>query len=196
MIGIISADVIKSELEECRSCFETALESHFPEQIAQAASAIIESLSRGHKLLIFGNGGSASDAQHWAGELVVRFQTNRRALAAIALSADSTILTACGNDFGFAQVFARQIEALGHPGDVTIGISTSGNSANVVLAFQTARRLGLTNILLTGETKGLATDYCDILVAAPARTTARIQELHLAAYHTICGLVDTYFLSN
>src|ERR1700722_10347648 len=149
MIAIISVDIIKSTLQECRSCFETALESEFPEQIAQAASAIIESLSRGHKLLIFGNGGSASDAQHWAGGLVVRFRTHRPALPAISPSADSIILTACGNDFGFGEVFARQIEALGQSGDVAIGISTSGNSANVLRAFQAARNLGLTNILLT-----------------------------------------------
>jgi D-sedoheptulose 7-phosphate isomerase len=189
----LSLDIIQAELQQSKACLERALDSDFPQQIALAASVIVDSLTQGHKLLIFGNGGSSSDAQHWAGELVVRFQKNRRALPAIALSADSTILTACGNDFGFTEVFARQIEALGQQGDVAIGISTSGNSANVLQAFQAAHSLGLTNILLTGATDGLAVDYCDIRVTAPATTTARIQELHLLAYHTICTLVDSRF---
>jgi D-sedoheptulose 7-phosphate isomerase len=195
VMAIISLDMIRAELEESKSSFDAAIDSHFPEQLAGAASAIIGALSRGHKLLIFGNGGSASDAQHWAAELVVRFRSNRRALAAIALSSDSTILTACGNDFGFSEIFARQIEALGTRGDVAIGISTSGNSPNVVKALQSARNRGLTNILLTGSTRGAAIDYCDILVAAPSTTTARIQELHMAAYHTICAIVETHFTS-
>lgn len=186
-------DLVRAELEESRECLERALNSGFSEQIAAAASAIIESISQGHKLLIFGNGGSSSDGQHWAAELVVRFRTNRRALPAIALSADSAILTACGNDFGFSEVFARQIQAFGQPGDVAIGISTSGNSCNVVQALQTSHSIGLTNILLTGASKGLAADYSDILVTAPSTVTARIQELHLLAYHTICGLIDSHF---
>jgi D-sedoheptulose 7-phosphate isomerase len=154
---------------------------------------IIDALRQGKKLLIFGNGGSAADAQHFAGELVVRFVVNRRALPAIALGCDAVILTACANDFSYEQIFSRQIEALGNAGDIAVGISTSGKSANIVHAIRTARDLGLKTILFSGLKNGEACDLADFTLAAPGANTARVQELHLASYHAICELVDQEF---
>src|SRR5579875_2493821 len=136
---------------EIGSMFEKAARSPFPAAVAEAARLLGDAYEQGGKLLVFGNGGSASDAQHLCGELVVRFQKNRRALGAIALCCDAAVMTACSNDFAYHDVFARQVEALARPGDVALGISTSGSSPNVVKGLQMARRLGLTTILLTGQ---------------------------------------------
>ncbi len=181
-------------LREIARVFERAASSDFPEQIKGAAHLLEDTFRKGKKVLIFGNGGSAADAQHLCGELVVRFQTNRRALPAVALTADSVVLTACGNDFSYDRVFARQIEALGQPGDIAFGISTSGSSANVVQALRVARDLGLKTVLLTGNRVGAAAaEFSDLVMAAPSETTARIQECHLAAYHLICEFLDKLF---
>lgn len=171
--------------------FENAAKSAFPTAVAEAARILADAYERKGKLLVFGNGGSASDAQHLAGELVVRFQKNRRALGAIALCCDAAVMTACSNDFAYTDVFARQVEALGRPGDVALGISTSGTSPNVLKGLGMARSLGLTTMLMTGQ-KPLAnaSDY-DLVLAAPGANTARVQELHLAAYHMICELIET-----
>lgn len=171
--------------------FENAAKSAFPTAVAEAARILADAYERKGKLLVFGNGGSASDAQHLAGELVVRFQKNRRALGAIALCCDAAVMTACSNDFAYTDVFARQVEALGRPGDVALGISTSGTSPNVLKGLEMARSLGLTTMLMTGQ-KPLAnaSDY-DLVLAAPGANTARVQELHLAAYHMICELIET-----
>ncbi len=174
--------------------FQAAADSEFPSQIEDAAAVLIDAFQNGKKLLIFGNGGSASDAQHLAGELVVRFKASRRALPAIALGSDTAVLTACGNDLCFEDLFSRQIEALGNSGDVSLGITTSGNSKNVVRGLETSRRLGMVNILLTGEDGGEARALCDFAICAPADTTARIQELHIAAYHSLCEIVESSFL--
>jgi D-sedoheptulose 7-phosphate isomerase len=143
------------------------------------------------KLLLCGNGGSACDAMHIAGEFVGRFQRKRRGLPALALSADSGILTALGNDYGFERIFARQVEALAAPGDLLIALSTSGGSANILEALRTARAHGLHTVLLTGENGKDRATLVDELYAVPSTDTARIQEVHLTALHILTGLVET-----
>jgi phosphoheptose isomerase len=155
-----------------------------------AATMIVEAFDAGGKLLVLGNGGSAADAQHVAAELVGRFERARRPLAALALTADSSVVTSVANDEGFAEVFVRQVEALGRAGDVVLAISTSGRSPNVVAALKTARELGLRTIALTGGDGGDAGLLCDVHVNVPAESTARVQEVHRTLLHAICGLVE------
>ena len=142
------------------------------------------------KLLIAGNGGSAADAQHFAGELVSRFNFDRPPLSAIALTTDSSILTAIGNDYGYVDVFARQIQAHGRAGDVFIAISTSGNSPNILKAIETAKSIGLVVIGLTGRSGGKMKDMCDVCLCAPSDSTPRIQECHLFFEHTLCACIE------
>ena len=149
-----------------------------------------EALKSGNKVLFCGNGGSAADAQHLAAELIGRFQKERRSLASVALTTDTSILTAVANDYGYDEVFARQVEGLGRSGDVLIGISTSGNSANVVKAALKARDTGMHTIAFTGEGGGKLKDICDITFAVPSIVTARIQEMHIMVGHIICELVE------
>jgi D-sedoheptulose 7-phosphate isomerase len=158
--------------------------------VLKAVQAIARALAGGHKVLVFGNGGSASDAQHLAAELVGRFQRERRALAAIALTVDTSILTAVGNDYGFERVFARQVDALGEGGDVAIGISTSGRSANVLAAFASARQRGVTTIALTGGDGGPIGQAADIHVNVPDASTARVQEVHRTLLHVMCEMLE------
>lgn len=158
--------------------------------VVEAASAVVEALRAGHKVLVFGNGGSASDAQHFAAELVGRFMLERRALPAIALTTDTSILTAIANDYAFDRVFARQIEALGRDGDVAIGISTSGGSANVVSAFAAARDAGMTIVALTGRDGGAVGAAADIHVNVASSSTARVQEVHRTLLHAMCELIE------
>ncbi len=158
--------------------------------ILHAAEAIRRAHAAGGKVLTFGNGGSAADAQHMAAELVCRFARERRALAAVALSADTSVLTSVGNDLGFARIFARQIEALGSPGDVAFGISTSGASANVVGALEAARARGLRTVALTGRDGGAAGAAAEIHINVPGTLTARVQEVHRTVIHVICELVE------
>src|SRR5205809_2756851 len=160
------------------------------ESIVDAAALIARCLRSGGKLLLFGNGGSAADAQHLAAEFVGRFVVERPGLAAIALTTDSSILTAVANDYGFERVFARQIEALARPGDVAIGISTSGNSANVLAAMKQAANQNLKTIGLSGKDGGLLARASAICVTVPAANTARIQECHIAIGHSWCELVE------
>lgn len=155
-----------------------------------AADAVIGALRDGQTVLVFGNGGSASDAQHFAAELVGRFVKDRQALRAIALSANASLLTATSNDYGFERVFARQIEALGRAGDVAVGISTSGRSPNVLRALETARAQGLTTIALTGGDGGDAGRLAEIHVNVAEPVVARVQEVHATVLHLICELVD------
>ena len=144
----------------------------------------------GRRVLVFGNGGSASDAQHFAAEFVGRFQKERRAVAAIALTADTSILTAVGNDYTFDRVFARQIEALGESGDVAVGITTSGGSTNVLEAFAVAKDRGLTTVAVTGRDGGDAGRIADVHLNVPERSAARVQEVHRTLLHVICELVE------
>ncbi len=152
-----------------------------------------QSLRQGGKLLFFGNGGSASDAQHIVAELVVRYQSNRRAMAAIALSTDTSILTACANDFGFESIFERQIEALGRPGDVAVGISTSGKSPNVLRGLKQARAGGLKTVGFAGGEGGEMPALCDALITVPSAVTARIQEMHITLGHALCVALEARF---
>lgn len=166
-------------------------ESGYGAEIERAARLIADTFAAGGKLLVFGNGGSSTDAQHLAAELVGRFAGDpRRALPAIALTTNQAMLTAWSNDVSFDDVFARQIEALGRRGDVAVAISTSGNSPNVVAGARKARELGLKVVALTGPTGGHLRGLCDVLLAAPVEGTARIQEVHLVTYHAICAALD------
>lgn len=161
--------------------------------LAAIARLWADALARGGQILLFGNGGSAADAQHLAGELVSRFLVERRALAAVALTTDTSILTAIGNDYGFDRVFARQVEALGRPGDVAVDISTSGRSPNVLAGIDAARALGLATVGFTGAGgEGLA-ERVDVCFRVPSRHTPRIQECHLAAGHAVCEIVERVF---
>ena len=161
-----------------------------PQPVLDAAAAIIDAFQRGGKLLLFGNGGSASDAQHVAAEFVGRFQRERAAMAAIALTTDTSVLTGIGNDYAFDRIFARQIEALGRKGDVAFGISTSGASPNVVAALDAARALGLQTIALTGRDGGAVGRAAAIHVNVPSASTARVQEVHRTLLHVICDVVE------
>jgi len=160
------------------------------EQIAAAATAIVACLRAGGKLIVLGNGGSASDAQHMVAELVGRYAVKRQALAAIALTTNSSSLTAIANDFGFEEVFARQLEALARPQDAVLAISTGGNSPNVLRALETAKSLGLKRIGLTGNDGGKLRDLVDIGVIVPSSSTPRIQEAHSLVIHILCGIVE------
>jgi D-sedoheptulose 7-phosphate isomerase len=154
--------------------------------------AILErSVRSGGKLLFFGNGGSAADAQHIVAELVVRYKTDRKPIAAVALTTDTSTLTACGNDFGFEAVFERQIAALGRPGDVAIGISTSGKSPNVLRGLRQAKNSGLRTVGMSGGTGGDMGAICDSLITVPSTVTARIQEMHITIGHMLCVALET-----
>lgn len=158
--------------------------------VAEAAGAVVGALREGHAVLVFGNGGSAADAQHFAAELVGRFVTERRALPAVALTTDTSALTALANDYGYDRVFARQVEALGREGDVALGITTSGASPNVLAAFEAARARGMVTIALTGRDGGAAGRAAAIHVNVASDVTARIQEAHMTVLHLICEIVD------
>jgi D-sedoheptulose 7-phosphate isomerase len=155
-----------------------------------AARAMAEALRAGGKLLVFGNGGSAADAQHLSAELVGRFQKERAALPALALTVDTSVLTSVANDYSFKQVFARQIEALGRPGDVALGISTSGESPNVVAGLQAARARGLRTIALTGRDGGSVGQAADIHVNVPDQNPGRVQEVHRTLMHVMCEVIE------
>jgi D-sedoheptulose 7-phosphate isomerase len=159
--------------------------------VNKSALAIGQCLRGGNKLLLAGNGGSAADAQHIAAELLSRFKIDRNPLPAIALTTDSSVLTAIGNDYGFEQVFARQLRGLGRRGDVFVGLSTSGRSPNVLAALRAARELDVATIGFTGSHDGPMAALCDICIAAPSQETALIQQIHIMAAHAICGLVES-----
>ncbi len=164
-----------------------------PEYIAAAADVMFEALSNGNKILACGNGGSAADCQHFAAELVGRFERERPELPAIALTTDSSILTAIGNDYNFDAIFSKQVRALGHEGDVLLAITTSGNSGNVLAAIEAAHERGMHVIALTGKGGGKvngALGELDVHICVPADRTARIQEVHLLTIHCLCDLVD------
>jgi D-sedoheptulose 7-phosphate isomerase len=187
--------------------FESIISGHLTEHLATVeklrtqgpfiedlARRILECLDAGGKVLFFGNGGSAADAQHLAAEFVVRFRQNRRGLPSLALHTDSSIMTACANDFGFETVYARQIEALAHPGDVAIGISTSGNSPNVLKALEAAKAKGCLTVAFTSESGGKCAGIADLTFRAPSPVTARAQECHLLVGHILCDLVEETFV--
>ncbi|HEV7369536.1 MAG TPA: D-sedoheptulose 7-phosphate isomerase [Arenibaculum sp.] len=158
--------------------------------VARAADLLVGALRGGGKVMFCGNGGSAADAQHLAAELMGRFLRDRAPLAAVALTVDTSALTAIGNDYSFDEVFARQIRGLGRPGDALVAISTSGNSANVLEALAVARAAGIATVGLTGASGGRMAELCDLCIRVPAARTDRIQEMHIAVGHLICGLVE------
>jgi D-sedoheptulose 7-phosphate isomerase len=158
--------------------------------MATVAQKFVEALAGGHKLLLFGNGGSAADAQHLAAEFVGRFLIERRPLPALALTVNTSCLTAIGNDYGYDVVFARQVEALGQPGDIAVGISTSGNSKSVLEGIRTARRLGLLTVGLTGQSGGKLKQEAELCFCAPSDETPRIQEAHILIGHILCQLAE------
>ncbi|RJP25319.1 MAG: SIS domain-containing protein [Deltaproteobacteria bacterium] len=158
--------------------------------ITAAATAIAEAFKAGRKLLLFGNGGSAADAQHIAAEFMNRFLIERPPLPAIALTTDTSVITSVANDYAFDDIFSKQVKALGRKGDVAIGITTSGTSANVLKALRAAKKLGMITIALTGD-GGKAASLADIALQVPSRSTPRIQEAHIAVGHILCDLTDT-----
>jgi D-sedoheptulose 7-phosphate isomerase len=158
--------------------------------LTAAGKTLAERLRHGGKLMFCGNGGSAADSQHLAAELTGRFMKDRRPLAGLALSTDSSALTCIGNDYSFDDVFARQVVALGRPGDALLAISTSGNSANVLKAVQAARELGVFTVGLLGRDGGRLREVCDTAIVVPSQVTARIQEAHLLIGHTLCGMLE------
>ena len=161
-----------------------------------AANICIDSLKNGNKILIFGNGGSAADAQHIAAEMVGRYKAERKGLSAIALTTDTSVITAISNDYGYLHVFERQVEALANKNDVVIGISTGGSSANIISALKLAKKLGCSTIGLSGKDGGKFNDLCDVNLIAIAEDTPRIQEMHILIGHTICHLIDQAFITS
>ena len=159
-------------------------------EVASAGLRVRTALEKGRKILICGNGGSAADSQHMAAEFVGRFVKERQSLPALALTVDTSLLTAVGNDYGFDCVFSRQVEGLGQEGDVLIAISTSGNSANVVKAVKTAKEKGIYVIAMTGENGGILAKESDLCLAVPSQVTARIQEMHIMIIHMICEIAE------
>ena len=179
---------IESQCDEIAANF-LALKALAP-ALADAACLWIDALRAGGKVMFCGNGGSAADAQHLAAELSGRYELERPGLAGLALTTDTSALTAIANDMGFDRVFARQVEALGRPGDVLYAISTSGHSPNVLAAVETARRLGVKTIAVTGADGGRLKELCDVALCVPARKANHIQELHIALGHLLCGLAE------
>ncbi len=181
--------LLHAELDEHRETLEAAIQVFGP-PFVKTLAILKEGLQRGGKLMFFGNGGSAADAQHIAAELIVRYRTDRASLSAISLTTDTSTLTACANDLGFETVFERQIAGLGRNHDVAIGISTSGNSLNVLLGLSQARRMGLKTVGLTGGSGGELLRNCDAAIVVPSKVTARIQEMHILVGHIWCKALE------
>lgn len=180
---------VSRQLQDHLSLFQK-IETELSAPITLLAERLIETFRIGNKLLVMGNGGSAADAQHFAAEIVSRFRMERPGLPAIALSTDTSIITAIGNDYGFERIFSRQIEALAVPGDAVIGISTSGNSPNVQRALEVARQAGCTTIGLLGKDGGSIKTVCDITLIIPSNDTPRVQEGHITVIHILCDLIE------
>jgi len=193
MTAAAMTGIIRATLRET-----AALHAELPEaqvtSIARAAERMIDALKRGRKIIWFGNGGSATQSQHMAGEFVGRFQRERRSLPSISLTENMASVTAIGNDYAFDQLFSRQLEGLGQAGDVAVGLSTSGNSPNVVKALQAAKSIGIGTIGLTGQSGGQMRSLCDLCICVPSTVTARVQEVHLTIGHLLCGLVEDALL--
>ncbi len=188
--------LVQKQLAQSISTLQATLaDLHIADTIVTIAELTANAMQAGRKLLVAGNGGSAADAQHLVAEFVVRLTVNRPALRAIALTTDSSILTATGNDFGFDHLFERQIEALGQPGDIFLGISTSGNSKNIINALHQAKKMDITTIGFTGNGGGQMRDLCDHSIIIPSDTTMNIQECHLALEHIFCMVVERFYFA-
>ena len=184
--------MILSELTEHKETIEKVIET-ITDEIEVACALSVETIKNGNKILLFGNGGSAADAQHIAAEFSGRYKTKRKALPAIALTTDTSALTAIGNDYGHNIIFERQVEALANKGDLLIGISTSGNSENVLRAFEKGKAIGCKSIGLLGKNGGKILEHCDLGIVVPSNDTARIQEIHILIGHIICQAIDDNF---
>lgn len=183
-------ETVKQNLKEEIQLLQELLNGNYAEKISEVAECILEAIRTEHKILIAGNGGSAADAQHMAAELVVRFEKERQGLPAMALTTDSSILSAGGNDYGFELVYERQIQALGFKDDVFVAISTSGNSENIIRAIQMAKRKQMKVIGMTGKNGGRMKEMCDLCLCISHERTARIQEVHEHTIHTLCQLIE------
>ncbi|MCK9156092.1 MAG: D-sedoheptulose 7-phosphate isomerase [Paludibacteraceae bacterium] len=190
-------NLIKEQIEKSIQTKQAILANKgLMDQIARAAEVTTNAYRNGKKTLLAGNGGSAADAQHIAGEFVSKFYFDRPGIPSVAITTDTSILTAIGNDYGFERLFARQVEAQGNTGDVFIGISTSGNSANILRALEVCREKGIFTICLTGESGGKMKDACDICIKVPSSETPRIQESHIMIGHIICCIVEENMFGN
>lgn len=185
-------DAITKMFEDSMSVKQDTLNTNI-DLIIQTVEIMTSCLKQGGKILFFGNGGSAADSQHIAAEFIGRFMKERKALAAIALTTDSSVLTCLGNDYSYEIIFSRQIEALGNKEDVAFGISTSGNSINVIKGIEQAKQQGLKTIVMTGGGGGKLNGMADIHLDVPSKSTARVQESHMCIYHAICELVENQF---
>ncbi|PZT47483.1 MULTISPECIES: D-sedoheptulose 7-phosphate isomerase [Campylobacterales] len=182
---------IKEHFKDSISVKEQILnDDNLVELIKKASLEVIKAYKNGNKTLLAGNGGSAADAQHIAGEFVSRFYFDRPGIASIALSTDTSILTAIGNDYGYENLFSRQVQAQGNKGDIFIGISTSGNSKNIIKALEVCKEKGIFSIGLSGESGGAMNELCDICIKVPSSCTPRIQESHIVIGHIICAIVE------
>lgn len=198
--AVASTKTFGQTQEEWKNFFQAEMTEHMAvaqkvqadmyEDFYKLCQICLTAVRNGNKIMFFGNGGSAADSQHLATELTVRYKQNRPAIAALALTTDTSALTAIGNDYDFTHLFSRQIEALGQPGDVAIGISTSGKSPNVLRAFQTAKSLGITTIALSGKDGGDLHGLADLLIIVPSNTTSRIQEMHITLGQMLCGALE------
>jgi D-sedoheptulose 7-phosphate isomerase len=188
--------VQKQLAQSIRTMQATLADLHVADTIVTIAELTANAMQAGRKLLVAGNGGSAADAQHLVAEFVVRLTVNRPALRAVALTTDTSILTAAGNDFSFDCIFARQVEALGQPGDIFLGISTSGNSKNILQAVQQAKEMNITTIGFTGNGGGQMRAICDHNVVIPSNVTMNIQECHLALEHIFCMAVERFYFGH
>jgi D-sedoheptulose 7-phosphate isomerase len=189
----VPASSLSEYLTESREAIDKAIKSQRISKVDEAVAAIVASLAQGKPMMVCGNGGSASDAMHITGELVGRFLKERKAINCICLSCNPAVLTAWANDYSYDTVFARQVEAYGDSGGVLLGISTSGNSTNVLRAFEKAKLLGVTSIALTGEGGGKLASICDLLIDVPSNRTPIIQQLHVCIYHYICEQIENRF---
>ena len=184
--------MIKSELQAHKETIDKTIEVMVP-SIEKASELVSQTLQNGHKVLLCGNGGSAADAQHIAAELTGRYKIERKGLPGIALTTDTSALTAIGNDYGYNRIFDRQVEALANKGDLLIGISTSGNSANVISALKLAKEMGCTTLGMSGRDGGAMNEVCTLNLVVPSSDTPRIQEMHILIGHIICQAVDDSF---
>ena len=187
--------IFESEINKHISSIDFFLKNYF-DDFNEFLDLVIKTLKKGNKIILFGNGGSASDAQHIAAELVVKYKKKRRSIPAISLSTDTSTLTAIGNDFSFNEIFSRQIESIGKPGDIAIGITTSGKSKNVINALKLAKKKKITSVILTKKkypNKKQIEKVSDLILGVPADETARIQELHILVGHLMCAVIDEVF---
>ena len=185
----VAAELWRKEMDEHRQTVEATVHSA-AQSFCEVMTILEASVRRGGKILLFGNGGSASDAQHIAAELVVRYKSNRLPIAAVALTTDTSTLTACANDLGYDTIFERQIEAIGRTGDAAFAISTSGRSPNVLKGLRQARDMGIHTVGLSGGIGGEMRDVCDALIVVPSSTTSRIQEMHITIGHMVCKALE------